>query len=102
MKSAKKRRTNIRYTEEIKTDAVRLVIEENMSYRVAKQLGIRNKTQVLVWVTRYKEGQPFQKEAFRKERPKTRCASVEEEMTYLRAEIEYLKKRYPNLHKGDE
>ncbi|OMF04285.1 transposase, partial [Paenibacillus amylolyticus] len=25
--------------------------------------------------------------------------SMEEEMAYLRAEIEYLKKQYPNLHK---
>jgi len=80
-------------------EAVRLVTEENMSYReVAKQLGIRNKTQVEVWVTRYREGQPFKQEAFHKGRPKTKFASVEEEMAYLRAEIEYLKKRYPNLH----
>ncbi len=70
-----------------------------MSYReVAKQLGIRNKTQVEVWLKRYQEGQPFEQKAFRKGRPKIKFASVEEEMAYLRAEIEYLKKRYPNLH----
>ena len=37
-------------------------------------------------------------EALRKGKPKTKFDSVEEEIAYLRAEIEYLKKRYPNLH----
>ena len=79
--------------------AVRLVTEGNMSYReVARQLGIRNKTQVDVWVKRYSEGQLFEQTNIRRGRPKTKFASMEEEMAYLRAEIEYLKKRYPNLH----
>lgn len=46
----------------------------------------------------YLDGKPFAQEAFRKGRPKTKFASVGEEMAYLKAEIEYLKKRYPNLH----
>ncbi|MGW8824753.1 hypothetical protein ACWGNU_21825 [Paenibacillus lautus] len=46
-------RTNKSYSEEVKKEAVRLAIEENMSYR---------------------------------------------EVAYLKAEIAYLKKRYPNLH----
>lgn len=92
-------RTNNSYTEELKMEAVRMVTEENMSYReVAKQLGIRNKTQVVVWVNRHKTGQPLVQETIRKGRPKSKFTSVEEEMAYLRAEIEYLKKRYPNLH----
>lgn len=70
-----------------------------MAYReVAKRLGIRNKSQVEVWVKRHREGQPFKSEVLRKGRPKNKFASMEEEMAYLRAEIEYLKKRYPNLH----
>ncbi|GAK41402.1 transposase [Paenibacillus sp. TCA20] len=92
-------RINNSYPEELKMQAVRLVTEGNISYReVARQLGIRNKSQVVVWVKRYREGQPFKQEAPRKGRPKTKFTSVEEEMAYLRAEIEYLKKRYPNLH----
>lgn len=88
------------YPGELKMQAVKLVTEANMSYReVARQLGIRNKTQIEVWVKRYREGQPFEQEAFRKGRPKTKFTSVEEEVAYLRAEIEYLKKQYPNLHK---
>lgn len=92
-------RTNKRYPEDLKLEAVRLVTEGNMAYReVAKRLGIQNKTQVEVWVKRHREGQPFVQEALRKGKPKTKFGSVEEELEYLRAEIEYLKKRYPNLH----
>lgn len=92
-------RMNNRYPEELKMQAVRRVTEGNISYReVARQLGIRNKSQVEVCVKRYRKGQPFQQEAPRKGRPQTKFTSLEEEMAYLRAEIEYLKKRYPNLH----
>ncbi|KIU12695.1 transposase [Bacillus subtilis] len=34
-------------------------------------------------------------------RPKTTFKSVEEERDYLKAQVEYLKKRYPNLHGED-
>jgi len=92
-------RTNNNYSEELKTQAVKLITEENISYReVARQLGIRSKTQVEDWVKRYVEGKEFKQEAFRKGQPKKKFTSIEEEMSYLRAEIEYLKKRYPNLH----
>jgi transposase len=92
-------RNNQSYSQELKLPAVKLVTEENMAYReVARRLGIRNKSQVEVWVKRHREGQPFEQTAFRQGRPKTKFASMEEEMAYLRAEIEYLKKRYPNLH----
>lgn len=92
-------RTNNSYSEEVKKEAVRLAIEENMSYReVARRLGIRNKTQVEVWVKWHQEGRALEQEAFHKGRPKTTFTSLEEEMAYLKAEIAYLKKRYPNLH----
>lgn len=92
-------RTNNKYPDELRMRAVRLVTEENVSYReAAKELGIRNKSQVLVWVQRYREGQPLVQETAREGQPKTEFVSMEEEMAYLRAEIAYLKKRYPNLH----
>lgn len=94
-----KGRTNLTYSDEIKREAVRLVLEENMSVReVAKKLNIRNKTQVHSWVQRYEKGESFSTTAFRKGKPKTKFSSVEEEMAYLKAEIAYLKKLYPNLH----
>ena len=40
-------RTNNSYSEDLKMQAVQLALEGNISYReVARQLGIRNKTQV--------------------------------------------------------
>lgn len=92
-------RTNKKYSEEMKKEAVRLVTEENMSYReIARLLGIQNKSQVEVWVRRHRDGKPLEQEAIRQGRPRSKFASMEEEMAYLRAEIAYLKKRYPNLH----
>ncbi|ETT67346.1 helix-turn-helix domain-containing protein [Paenibacillus sp. FSL H8-0457] len=73
--------------------------EENMSYReVARRLGIRNKTQVEVWVKWHQEGRAIEQEAFHKGRPKTKLPRFEEEIAYLKAETAYLKKLYPNLH----
>ncbi|WP_317980299.1 IS3 family transposase [Paenibacillus glycanilyticus] len=94
-------RTNKSYPEDLKLEAVRLVTEDNLAYReVAKRLGIQNKTQVEVWVKRHRAGQPFVQEATRKGKPKTKFSSVEEEMAYLRAEIEYLKKRLSKSTRG--
>ncbi|MGO4791012.1 IS3 family transposase [Paenibacillus sp. 2KB_20] len=94
-------RTNNSYSEEVKKEAVRLAIEENMSYReVARRLGIRNKTQVEVWVKWHQEGRALEQEAFHKGRPKTTFTSLEEEMAYLKAEIAYLKKRLSKSTRG--
>jgi hypothetical protein len=38
------------------------------------------------------------KEALESGRPKTNFASIEEELAYLKAEVEYLKNQYPNLY----
>lgn len=67
---------------------------------VAKELGIRSKTQVMNWVKAYKEkgDAAFDEETrgklkgSRKGRPKTKFASLEEELQYLRMENEFLKK----------
>ncbi|MFC7679626.1 transposase [Paenibacillus sp. GCM10028914] len=97
---AKKGQTFRNYSLELKMEAVRLVNEEHMSIReVAKRLDIRNKSQVQSWAAKYKTEGILEPTTSRRGRPKTKFASVEEEMAYLRAEIEYLKKQYPNLHK---
>ncbi|SDX49247.1 hypothetical protein SAMN05444487_12013 [Marininema mesophilum] len=49
---AKKGQTFNRYTPETKAEAVRLRLEEGLSYRVIQErLGIQNKTQVSEWET---------------------------------------------------
>lgn len=96
---AKKGQTFHSYPLELKMQAVRLVTEENMSLReVAKQLDIRSKTQVENWIKKHRAGEMLEASGVRRGRPKTKFASMEEEMAYLKAEIEYLKKQYPNLH----
>jgi transposase len=104
---AKKGQTFQHYTPEFKAEAVRLYENEVMSYqRIADYLGIRSSTQVKEWVKKYRKGETFenvkkQTTAWRKGRPKTKFASIEEELAYVKAERDYLKKRYPNLH-GEE
>lgn len=83
-----------------------------MSHReVAKHFGIPSSTQVKVWVKRYRNGEPLTMQRGKQEKrgenkennpfiggPRTRFDSVEEQRDYLKAQVEYLKKRYPNLH----
>ena len=96
---AKKGQIFRNYPIEVKEQAVRLVIEENMSLReVAKQLDIRSKSQVESWVKKQLKGESFENKVFRKGRPKIKFESKDEEIAYLKAEIEYLKKQYSNLH----
>jgi transposase len=102
---AKKGQTFQHYTPELKAEAVRLYEEGGISCQfVAVQLNIISSTQVKQWVKKHRNNQTFvdhrgKTAGWRKGRPKTRFASIEEELMYLKAENEYLKKRYPNLHK---
>jgi len=100
------RRINKKYTDEFKAEAVRLYLEDGWSpYRIAAQLGVRSKTQVQVWIKKHQQRERGElkedqrgKTAWRKGRPKTKFSSIEEELAYIKAENDYLKKRYPNLH----
>lgn len=92
------------YTEEFKLAAVKAYVEGIMSYKVvAEKLGIRNCTQLKVWVKRWRNGEVFdvRKDVSKpfKGRPRTSFGTVEEERDYLKAQVDYLKKRYPNLVK---
>lgn len=97
-----KHRINKVYSPELKAEAVRLYLEEGLgAQRIADKFEIRSKTQVQQWIKKHLEGPKEDlrgKKAWRKGRPKTHFASVEEELAYIKAENEYLKKRYPNLH----
>lgn len=97
-----------RYSEAFKRKAVKMYEEEGKSYReITKELEIRSKTQVKNWVEKYRNQESFtdrrgkttKKNNPLMGRPRTKFQSVEEERDYLKAQVEYLKKRYPNLHK---
>ena len=101
---AKKGQTFQMYTEEFKLKAVRAYIEGSASYKVvAEQEGIRNCSQLKVWVRKWQSGESFDERKGKanplKGRPRTVFRSVEEERDYLKAQVDYLKKRYPNLVK---
>jgi transposase len=70
---------------------------------VSEELGIRNCTQLKVWVRRWKNGEVFDVRKGisnpLKGRPHTFFDTIEEERDYLKAQVDYLKKRYPNLVK---
>jgi transposase len=72
------------------------------SYKVlAVQFGIRSKTQLKNWVKKYKAGEAYDTRKGStsplKGRPRTTFNSVEEERDYLKMQVDYLKRRYPNL-----
>ena len=59
-----------------------------MKVWVASKLNIKSKTQVINWVKQFQEKGAGGKRG----RPKTKFNSLEEEVEYLRMEVEFLKK----------
>jgi transposase len=101
---AKKGQTFNQYAEEFKLAAVKEYMEGSDSYKsVAGKLGIRHCTQLKVWVKKWRNGEAFDVRGERPNplsgRPRTNFSTVEEERDYLKAQVDYLKKRYPNLIK---
>jgi transposase-like protein len=103
---AKKGQTFNSYSEEFKLNAVMKYVNGSKSYKVlAEELGIRNCSQLKVWVRKWKNKESFDERKGvpnpLKGRPRTKFKSVEEERDYLKAQVEYLKKQYPNLVKEE-
>ena len=68
--------SNVRYSEQFKRDAVRLVTDEGYSHKAAANaVGVCHTT-IKTWVGRYGDESP----------PRTRFASVEDEIKHLRAD----------------
>lgn len=95
------------YTEEFKRLAVERYLNGDGSYQtLSNELGIRNSTQLKNWVKKFEEGINLTDQRGKKSptdtpfkgRPKTKFKSVEEERDYYKAQADYLKKQYPNLH----
>ncbi|MGO4370003.1 helix-turn-helix domain-containing protein [Paenibacillus sp. 2TAB19] len=102
---AKKGQAFQTYTDEFKLKSVRASLESSSSYKVvAEQEGIRNCSQLKVLVKKWQNGESFDERKSSgsnplKGRSRTVFDSVEEERDYLKAQVDYLKMRYPNLIK---
>ncbi|MED1201572.1 transposase [Heyndrickxia acidicola] len=96
------------YSEEFKLKAINMYLNKEGSYKkISDKPVIRSSTQLKNWVKKYEENQTLVDQRGRtssphnsplQSRPRTRFQSAEEERDYYKAQIEYLKKRYPNLH----
>ena len=94
---AKKGQTFKRYTLETKLEAIRFRLEEGLSYRsICEHLEIRCKSQVRDWVQRHQKGEVVKRSSGVME-SETGSDSLEGENAYLKAQVDFLKKRHPNL-----
>lgn len=108
---AKQGQTFHKYTEEWKKSAIQMYLQGEMSYRtIAKLLGMPDATPIKRWVKKYRNGEDLTDKRGKTTgesrpfigRPRTKFASIEEERDYLKAQVEYLKKRFQNLYgEGD-
>lgn len=94
---AKKGQTLTKYSEELKKEAVRLHLEEHMSYsQILEKLNIKSDAQLVRWIRKFNSGETF--EDRRGKGGRKHFDSKDEEIAYLKAQVEYLKKLNPNLH----
>lgn len=79
-------------------EVVRLRLKEGLSLsQIKERYGIKSDAQIVEWVRKF--GETF--EDFRGRFSKKHFSTLEEENMHLKAQVEYLKKRNPNLH-GEE
>ncbi|WP_143089079.1 transposase, partial [Paenibacillus sp. UNC496MF] len=85
---AKKGQLFFQYTAQLKSEAIRLYESGVSSREVAKQLNIRSKAQVLDWVKKSQNGVSLEdgrgQHSSLRGRPKTKFASLEEELAYVK------------------
>lgn len=86
-------RKNNTYSNELKLEIVQAYLTSNESMqKIADRYDIRHVSQVKAWVKKFKEVESNPLKGKR-----THFKTVEEERDYYKAQVEYLKKQYPNL-----
>lgn len=90
----------VTYSKEFKEMAAKLYLEGGKSYKtLIEELGIKDTKTLRTWVGKYQRGESLdegrgKKTGSQRGRPKTAFASIEEELAYVKAERDYLKKLY--------
>ncbi|MHA7098174.1 IS3 family transposase [Priestia aryabhattai] len=88
---AKKGQTFTTYTKELKSEVVRLKLEEGWSYsQLREHFGIKSDAQIAEWVKKVQNGESFNDQ--RGQGNKKNFDSLEDENAYLKAQVEYFKK----------
>ena len=89
------------YSSAFKEEAVKLFLKGGRSYRqLCEELGIKDKKTLREWVAKVNSGESLEdgrgksSHAEHRGRQKTKFTSVEEELAYVKAERDYLKKLY--------
>jgi len=89
------------YSDEFKAAAVKMYVEDHLSYQtIVDVLGLKSRTQVADWVKRSQANLAVsdQRKIIRGTpgRKKISFSNLEEELAYVKAERDYLKKLYQN------
>jgi len=84
------------YSKEFKEEAVQRYLNGEGSYRALTiRLGLKDKRQLRNWVARFRAGESLEDNRRGESgRPRTHFSSIEEELAYVKAERDYLKKLY--------
>lgn len=88
------------YSTEFKEEAVKRYLEGEVGYqKLCKELGIKDTKSLRLWVNKVQRGESLENKKRKrcvcdKPHPKTKFASIEEELAYVKAERDYLKKLY--------
>lgn len=90
------------YSKEFKEEAVLLYLEGSEGYEpLAERLGLKDSKQLRNWVKKVNRGESLEDGRGKtshlgkgRGRPRTHFSSAEEELSYVKAELEYVKKLY--------
>lgn len=87
------------YSKEFKEAAGKIYLEGNKGYQqLTNELGLKDKKTLRTWVAKFQRGESLEdgrgRQGERCGRPRTQFSSAEEELKYVKAELEYVKKLY--------
>jgi len=95
-----RKRKNNNYSKALKEKAVEMYLNgDKSSQKICDELGIADRRTLRDWVGKIQRGESLddgrgKHDSPRRGRPRTKFSSIEEELAYVKAERDYLKKLY--------